>query len=128
MHTLTHFAADNSSNDYVTGGIGGLLVLIGLWFVFKKAGQPGWKGIIPIYNTYVLLKLVGRPGWWLILFFIPLVNVIMLLVLALDVAKAFGKGTAFAIFWLWLFPFVGYLILGFGDATYHGAPKHEPVM
>ena len=54
-----------------------VLVFAGLWHVFVKAGRPGWEGIIPIYNYYVVLKIVGRPGWWLILYFIPIVNLII---------------------------------------------------
>jgi chromate transport protein ChrA len=53
-----------------------VLVIAGFWKVFVKAGQPGWASIIPIYNLYVLTQIVGKPAWWVILFFIPLVNVI----------------------------------------------------
>jgi hypothetical protein len=97
-----------------------VLLIAALWKVFTKAGKPGWAAIIPVYNLYVTLKLVGRPGWWLILFIIPFVNIIFSLILALDLAKSFGKGGAFGVFGLWLFTFVGYPILGFGSANYQG--------
>ena len=61
------------------------------WKVFTKAGQPGWAILIPFYNTYVLLKIVGRPGWWLVLMFIPLVNIVIAIIVAIDLAKSFGK-------------------------------------
>ncbi|HEU5187833.1 MAG TPA: DUF5684 domain-containing protein [Candidatus Saccharimonadales bacterium] len=96
------------------------LSIVAFWRVFEKAGQPGWAALIPFYNMYVLLKIVGRPGWWLILLFIPLVNVIVSLVVALDMAKAFGKSTLFGVVGLWLFNIIGYLILAFGDAKYIG--------
>ncbi len=48
------------------------------WVVFTKAGEERWKSLIPIYNLYVLLRIVGRPGWWLILYLIPIVNVVVL--------------------------------------------------
>ncbi|MFZ0918068.1 MAG: DUF5684 domain-containing protein, partial [Candidatus Udaeobacter sp.] len=51
-----------------------VLMIAALWKVFSKAGQPGWAAIIPIVNTYFLCKIAGRPGWWVILTFIPLVN------------------------------------------------------
>ena len=51
-----------------------LIYLVGVWNLYKKAGQPGWACIIPIYNVWVLIKIVGKPGWWLLLFFIPGVN------------------------------------------------------
>ena len=45
-----------------------VVVIVGFWKVFEKAGQPGWAAIVPIYNAYILLKIVGRPGWWILLF------------------------------------------------------------
>lgn len=97
----------------------GIAVLAALWRVYTKAGQPGWAVIIPIYNIYVLTKIVGRPGWWVLLYFIPLVNLVILIVLMLDLAKAFGKSTAFALGLIFLSP-IFILILGFGDARYVG--------
>ncbi len=102
-----------------------IAAIVGMWKVYEKADQPGWASIIPFYNIYIMLKIAGRPGWWLILFFIPFVNVVTIAIVAIDIAKAFGKGTAFGIFGLWLFSFIGYMILGFGDAEYQGVPKHQ---
>ena len=96
-----------------------VLAIASLWKVFAKAGQPGWAAIVPIYNGYVLLKVAGRPGWWLLLFFIPLVNFIISIIVAIDVAKAFGKGTGFGVGLAFL-GFIFYPILGFGDASYVG--------
>jgi hypothetical protein len=101
-----------------------VLVVAGMWKTFQKAGQPGWASIIPLYNTYILLKMAGRPGWWLLLYLIPIVNLIVHLMVSLDVARAFGKSDLFGVFGLWFFSFVGYLILGFGSDKYKGVPKH----
>ena len=98
-----------------------VLIIAGFWKVFTKAGQPGWAAIIPIYNAYILLKIAGKPAWWLLLFLIPLVNLIIAILVAIEVAKAFGKGTGFAMGLVFL-GFIFYPILGFGDATYRGAP------
>ncbi len=108
---------------------GGILLLIYLalivfeiaafWKVFVKAGQPGWAAIIPIYNYYIMLKIIGRPGWWLILFLIPLVNFIMWIIVALDIAKSFGKTSGFAVGLIFLYP-IFIPIIGFGAATYRG--------
>ena len=54
-----------------------VLTIAGTWMTYVKADQPGWASIIPFYNIYMMLKIVGRPGWWLILFFIPFVNIIV---------------------------------------------------
>lgn len=97
-----------------------VIAIAAMWKVFVKAGKPGWGAIIPIYNVYLVIKVAGRPGWWLLLYLIPFVNIIVHLLVAIDVAKAFGKSDAFGIIALWFFSIIGYLILGFGDAEYKG--------
>jgi len=89
------------------------------WKIFEKANQPGWAVIIPIYNWVVMLQIIGRPIWWIILFFIPLVNVIVGIMCVLDFAKSFGKGTGFAVGLLFL-GFIFAPMLAFGDAKYQG--------
>jgi hypothetical protein len=88
-----------------------------LWLVFTKAERPGWAAIIPFYNYYTILKVVGRPGWWLILFFVPIINVVVWIIVSIDMAKSFAKGTAFAVGLIFL-PFIFIPILGFGPAGY----------
>ena len=95
----------------------GLLVLISLWKVFTKAGKPGWAALIPVYNAVVMLAIVRRPIWWLILLFIPVVGIFVAVVVIMDIAKDFGKGTGFGLGLLFL-PFIFYPILGFGDSQY----------
>ena len=96
-----------------------VLVIAGMWKVFVKAGKPGWASIIPIYNLFVLLDIAKRPAWWFILFLIPFVNIIILIVVSLDIARVFGKGAGFGI-GLALLGFIFYPLLGFSDATYQG--------
>ena len=96
--------------------IAAFFVYVG-WKIFTKAGKPGWAVLIPIYNMIVMLEIVNRPLWWIILFFVPLVNVIVGIILALDLAKSFGKDSGFAI-GLILIGFIFYPILAFGDAQY----------
>lgn len=96
-----------------------VLMIAGFWKVFEKAGEPGWAAIVPIYNLYIMVKVAGRPWWWLILMFIPLVGIFAYLIISIDIAKSFGKGTGFGI-GLWLLAPIFYPILGFGSATYQG--------
>ena len=102
-----------------------LLVIAGMWKVFTKAGRPGWASLIPIYNVYVWCKIVGRPGWWVILMLIPFVNIVVGIIVCIDLAKSFGKGSGFG----WGLALLGIIflpILGFGSAQYQGpsaAPK-----
>lgn len=109
-----------STISCICGGVVFLIVVIGLWKVFEKADEPGWAAIIPIYNYYILLKIVGRPWWWLLLLLIPLVNFFVTIIVAIDLAKSFGKDVVYGIVLLWFFSVIGFMILGFGDAQYLG--------
>jgi hypothetical protein len=106
-----------------TGGLIGLaigvLAIVGFWMIFVKAGEAGWKAIIPIYNIIVLLKIVGRPWWWLLLMLIPIVNFVIYLIIMYDLAKSFGHGIGFTVGLIFL-PFIFYLVLGFGSSKYAG--------
>ena len=97
-----------------------VVFIIGVWKVFVKAGQPGWAVLIPFYNAYILLKIAGRPGWWIVLFLIPLVNIAIGVIVAIDLAKAFGQSALFGVVLLFLLGGIGYLVLGFGNYRYVG--------
>jgi hypothetical protein len=99
--------------------------IIGMWKIFVKAGKPGWAAIIPIYNFVVLLEIIGRPIWWVILALIPCVGLVVQIIIYLDLAKSFGKGSGFGI-GLVLLPFIFFPILGFGDARYLGPSVPPP--
>ena len=102
-----------------------VVVVVGLWKMFVKAGQPGWACLIPFYNLYVVLKIAGRPGWWLPLMFIPLVNLVIQIIVAIDIAKAFGQAAGFGFFLNFLLGGIGYVILGFGNYQYLGPQARE---
>ena len=96
-----------------------IFVIVGWWKMFEKAGEPGWKAIVPIYNAIVLLRIVGRPWWWILLSLIPIVGFILLIIVYNDLSKSFGKSTGFTFGLVLLHP-IFVLILGFGDARYRG--------
>ncbi len=78
----------------------------------------------------MLLRIVGRPWWWIFGLIIPVVGWILALIVALDLAKSFGRGGGFGV-GLWLLPYIFGLILGFGSDTYRGpgggaAPAADP--
>src|SRR5665647_1186485 len=116
-----------------------VVVVIGWWKTFVKAGQPGWAAIVPFYNLYIWVKIAGRPTWWfwvmlvgVLLGWIPILGWILIigvwvmsLLLALDVAKNFGQGTGFGIL-LWLFSGIMYLVLGFGNYQYRQVANVAP--
>lgn len=95
----------------------GLFMLVCMWIIYKKANRSGWDSIIPIYNTMVMLKIAGKPMWWIVLMFIPIVNIIFICMAVYDFCKAFGKGLGF-FFGVVFLPFIFYPILAFGKAQY----------
>ena len=110
----------------LVSGIGWLIylaiiiaVIAGWWMIFTKAGEAGWKSIIPIWNYLIILKVVGRDWWWILLLLIPIVNFIVLIIVSIDLAKSFGRGTGFGIGLAFLAPIFA-MILGFGSDTYKG--------
>ncbi len=97
-----------------------IAMIVAQWKIFTKAGKPGWASLVPVYNFIVALEIIGRPMWWLILTFIPGVNAIIGIIIAIDLAKSFGKqGTGWILGMIFASPIM-MLILGFGDAQYVG--------
>lgn len=87
--------------------------------MFTKAGEEGWKSLIPFYNTYTLFKIVYGNGWRFLLLLIPIVNIVIIIKLYLDMAKAYGKPAIFGV-GLLFFNFIFVMILSFGSAKYEG--------
>jgi hypothetical protein len=95
-----------------------IVVLIAAqWKIFTKAGQAGWKAIIPIYNMIIQLRIVGMSGWYVLLYLVPIVNIIFAIIVAHKLSKAFGYGVGMTILQLLV---IGMLILAFGKAKYLG--------
>lgn len=95
-------------------------LIVGMWKMFEKAGQPGWAALVPLYNLYILItEINGREPLFIVFFFVPLLNIYASVVMNLDLAKSYGKDTMYAI-GLILVPFIFIPLLGFGDAQYTG--------
>ena len=127
----------NNLDKYKTGDISTIsivyyvLVVIAMYRIFTKAGQAGWKSLIPIYNYYILCKIV-HYSFFIVVFsivimFIPIIGTLIgLILLAISIliinyklSKRFGHGILFTI-GLLLFQPLFYLILGFGSSKYRG--------
>ena len=67
---------------------------LGTFRLYKKAGRKSWEAIIPIYNAIVLMKIIRRPKWWVILLFIPIINLMMFPVVWVETLRSFGKNTS----------------------------------
>ena len=98
------------------------LTIMGMWKMFTKAGKPGWASLIPIYNIVVLGQIAGWEGSKIILLFIPVLNIVFGIMLMLDLAKAYGKESGFAVGMV-ILPMVCFPILGFDKSVYVGPVK-----
>lgn len=102
-----------------------VLLVASNWVIFTKAGEAGWKSVVPIYGLCVLARIVGRPAWWGLLMFVPLINLVVAVVLSLDLAKSFSKGAGFG----WGIALLGpifFPMLAFGDNSYAGPGGQTP--
>lgn len=128
----TYAGYDYSSSYYDTAATGGVLGIIlgmigvivlialviyiigviGQWKVLKKAGQPGWGALIPIYNVYMLCKISGVNPWWVlivvlspILSIVPVIGSILSMAISIyfsillyvSLAHSFGKDTGWVV-------------------------------
>jgi signal peptidase I len=64
---------------------------LGTWKLYIKAGRQAWEAFIPVYNGIVLMRIINRPPWWVILLFLPIVNLIMFTVIWVETSRSFGK-------------------------------------
>jgi hypothetical protein len=96
-----------------------VLLIASMWKLFTKAGKPGWAAIVPIYNIIILMEIVGRPQWWVVLYFVPFVNFVILIIVMLDLARSFGKDVGYGIGLAFL-SFVFLPMLAFGKSAYVG--------
>lgn len=124
------------------------------WFIFVKAGEKGWKALIPFYSDYITYKiswdgriylatLIASVGSTIIgsvfglihpalgMFFSIVLSTVATaakaiadLILKFKMARAFGKNDYFFI-GLYFLNNVFTAILAFGDSEYQGPPKDK---
>ena len=126
-----------------------ILQIIANWRIFTKAGEAGWKSIIPVYSDYISYKIAWQTSYFWLVFILGIVasciqayanpngdNVMLLMIVSLikiiagiisimysvKLARAFGRGTGFALGLIFLSP-IFMLILGLGDDRYYGADR-----
>lgn len=130
--TLVLFIAFVSLAFYV-------IYVIGLWKLFKKAGEDGWKAIIPFYNTYTLITIVGLNWWWFLIDVIPslmifipgfaafsslayIAQMLVKICIASNLSLKMNKSTGVTVL-LVLFPGIMYPVLGLGSSTWDSSVK-----
>ncbi|MDB2384971.1 signal peptidase I [Polaribacter sp.] len=66
-----------------------IIHFLGTWKLYVKAGRKAWEALVPVYNGVVLMQIINRPKWWIILLFIPVVNLLMFLVIWIETIRTF---------------------------------------
>ena len=66
----------------------------GSWKLYQKAGRKSWEALIPVYNAVVLMEIIRRPKWWVVLLFIPIINLMIFPVVWVETLRSFGKNSS----------------------------------
>lgn len=70
-----------------------LLLSISLYFLFPKAGEKAWQGLVPGLNFVVWCRLIGRKDAYAAWMLFPLVNLFVFAGMAVDLIRSFNKMT-----------------------------------
>ncbi len=70
-----------------------LVHFLGTYKLYKRAGRKAWEAIVPIYNAVILMKIINRPSWWVVLLFIPIINLLMFPVIWVETIRSFGQNS-----------------------------------
>ncbi len=96
--------------------------IVAFWQIFEKAGKPGWKSIIPVYNLLVLFDILGKPRYWFLFLLIPGLHIFIPIWMTILLGQRFQQSDLF-IMGLFLFGFVFVPVLAFGDSKYTSPAK-----
>ncbi len=83
----------NSTNWIIFILVIQVIHFLGTWKLYIKAGRKPWEAAIPVYNAIVLMQIIRRPKWWVILLFIPIINLLMFPVIWVETIRSFGKNS-----------------------------------
>ncbi|HBK70728.1 MAG TPA: signal peptidase I, partial [Flavobacteriaceae bacterium] len=70
-----------------------IIHFLATWKLYVKAGRQAWEAAIPVYNAVVLMQIINRPKWWVILLFIPVINLFMFPVIWVETIRSFGRNS-----------------------------------
>ena len=64
---------------------------IGTWKLYVKAGRKAWEAFVPVYNGIILMQIINRPKYWILLLFIPVINLFLFPIIWIETLRTFGK-------------------------------------
>lgn len=97
------------------------------WKLYIKAGRKAWEAFVPVYNGIVLMQIINRPKWWMLLVFLPVINLLILPVIWIETLRTFGKKST-ADMWIGVITFglyIGYVNYT-QDVTYEAKRELKP--
>src|SRR5215468_12794808 len=87
-------------------------VSLALQTIAQKTGtENAWFAWIPILNIILMLNVARKPIWWIILFLIPIVNIVIAIMVWMGVAEARNKPSWWGI--LMIVPVVSLIVPGY---------------
>ena len=104
----------------------GVISVLSMWILFAKAGEYGWKSIIPLYNYYTLFKISLGKGMLFLVACVPILNIYYHFRLYVSLADAFGKNRTYGMLTAF-FPAVFIPIIAFGSSTYSDPFKKHSI-
>lgn len=104
-----------------------LIHFFGTWKLYQRAGRKPWEALIPVYNGFVLMEIIKRPRWWILLLFVPIVNLLMFPIIWIETARSFGfLERKYTILTLITFGLFAYYISYGTEAPYREDRKLDP--
>ena len=100
--------------------------VLGLWFIFKKAGVAPWKALIPIYNIVVWIKVCNKNWLWYIYFLVPAINIFTFLLMVVETAKVFRRTNFWEQTAAVIFPWIYLPVLGLHPKAVYHDPHTDP--
>jgi len=92
----------------------------------KKVGlSDGWWAWIPILNVLLMLKIAGKPMWWILLYLIPLVNIVIAVIVWMGIAERLGKPSYWGI--LMIIPVISFFVPAYLAFSNDGSVQTQPV-
>lgn len=116
----SQYGSGGSTGSMVFSILINLVVIVANWFLFEKAGEPGWKAIIPGLNIWTMFEIVYGAGWKCLLLLVPVLNIAVAIMYPFRQAQAYGQGIGFGFLNLFLSPIANCVMAFSGSIKYYG--------
>jgi len=97
-----------------------ILLSISLFFLFPKAGEEGWKGLVPGLNFITWCKIIGQKSSHAAWLLFPIVNIFTFAGMCVDIARSFNKFSFTDAAMSVIYAPAYFFKLAFGDDKYAG--------